>query len=116
MVRNDLGLSGTAAGLLTTLPVLLFGALAPLVPRLARRVPLERVVVGCAALTAVAAAARGIGTVPALFAASLLARASVSVGPAALPVLIPIPRPAAAGPPTGAHSPAPAPGALPPAL
>jgi MFS transporter, CP family, cyanate transporter len=103
-VRADLGLSGTAAGLLTTLPVLLFGALAPLVPRLARRVPLERVVVGCAALTAVAAAARGIGTVPALFAASLLAGASVSVGQAALPVLIRIRWPASTGRLTGAYS------------
>ena len=33
-IRADLGLSGTAAGVLTALPVLCFGALAPVVPRL----------------------------------------------------------------------------------
>ena len=32
-IRADLGLSGTVAGLLTALPVLAFGALAPLAPR-----------------------------------------------------------------------------------
>ena len=36
-VRADLGLSAGAAGLLTTLPVVCLGALAPLAPRLARR-------------------------------------------------------------------------------
>jgi MFS transporter, CP family, cyanate transporter len=103
-IRDDLGLSGAAAGLLTTLPVLLFGALAPLVPRLARRFALERVVALCAALTAVAAAARGIGTTPALFAGSLVAGASVSIGQAALPILIRTRWPARTGRLTGAYS------------
>ena len=58
-IRADLGLSGFAAGLLTTLPVLAFGAFAPLAPRLTRRVSIERVLVGCAVLTAVAAGMRG---------------------------------------------------------
>ena len=72
-VRADLGLSGLAGGLLTTLPVLAFGAFAPLAPRLTRRVSIERVLVGCALLTAVAAALRGAGGVTALFAGCALA-------------------------------------------
>ena len=48
-VRADLGLSGTAAGVLTALPVLCFGVLAPVVPRLVRRFAIERVLTACAA-------------------------------------------------------------------
>src|SRR3954471_6964211 len=78
-VRGDLGLSATAAGLLTTLPVVCFGAFAPGGPRLGRRQPLERILTGCALLTAIAAGLRGAGTTPALFAASLLAGVAVAV-------------------------------------
>ena len=87
-IREDLGLSATLAGLLTTLPVLCFGLLAPPARRLAHRLPLEAMLVGCALVTAVAAALRGIGTVAALFVGSILAGASVAMGQTALPVLI----------------------------
>jgi CP family cyanate transporter-like MFS transporter len=87
-VRADLGLSATVAGLLTTLPVLCFGLLAPPARRLAHRVPLEAMLVGCALVTAVAAALRGLGTVTALFVGSILAGAAVAMGQTALPVLI----------------------------
>ena len=87
-IRADLGLSATLAGLLTTLPVLCFGLLAPPARRLAHRLPLEAMLVGCALVTAVAAALRGIGTVAALFVGSILAGASVAMGQTALPVLI----------------------------
>src|SRR3954463_7694701 len=70
-VRGDLGLSATAAGLLTTLPVVCFGAFAPVVPRRARRLPLEWILTGCAVVTAIAAGMRGAGTTPALFVGSL---------------------------------------------
>ena len=43
-VRDGLGLSGTAVSALVTLPVVCFGALAPLAPPLARRIGLERTV------------------------------------------------------------------------
>ena len=62
-IRDDLGLSGFAGGMLTALPVLAFGAFAPLAPRLTRRVSIERLLVACALVTAVAAALRGAGGV-----------------------------------------------------
>ncbi|HEX4246531.1 MAG TPA: MFS transporter, partial [Pseudonocardia sp.] len=40
-IRADTGMSATSAGLLTTLPVLCFGLLAPLAPRLGRAVGIE---------------------------------------------------------------------------
>jgi MFS transporter, CP family, cyanate transporter len=103
-IREDLGLSATVAGLLTTLPVLCFGLLAPAARRLAHRVPLEAILVACSVVTAFAAAVRGIGTVAALFAGSLLAGASVAVSQTALPVLIRIAFPRAVGTYMGAYS------------
>ena len=43
-LRADTGLSAALAGLLTTVPVLCFGAFAPFAPRLARRMGLETAV------------------------------------------------------------------------
>ena len=103
-VRADLGLSATVAGLLTTLPVVCFGALALAGPRLARRVPLEQILVACALATAAGAALRGVGSAPALFAGSLIAGAAVGIAQAALPVLIRLAFPGATGLLTGAYS------------
>jgi CP family cyanate transporter-like MFS transporter len=103
-VRGDLGLSATVAGLLTTLPVVCFGALALVGPRLARRVPLELVLVACALATAAGAALRGIESTQALFAGSLVAGAAVGIGQATLPVLIRLAFPGATGLLTGAYS------------
>ena len=103
-IRDDLGLSGLAGGLLTTLPVLGFGAFAPLAPRLSRRVSVERLLVACALLTAVAAALRGAGGVAALYAGCALAGLAVAVAQALLPVFIRARHPEATGLLTGAYS------------
>jgi len=87
-IRDDLGLSATVAGLLTTLPVICFGAFAPVTPRLARRFPLEWILVVCAAVTVGSAALRGAGTTAALFVAALLAGIAVAIAQGALPILI----------------------------
>jgi MFS transporter, CP family, cyanate transporter len=87
-VREDLGLSGAAAGLLTTAPVLCFGALAPLAPPLVRRVPIERVIAACAALTAAGAALRGVAGVGGLFLGTLLAGAAVAIAQTCVPALL----------------------------
>jgi MFS transporter, CP family, cyanate transporter len=103
-VRADLGLSGFAAGLLTTLPVLAFGAFAPLAPRLTRRVSIERVLVGCAVLTAVAAGLRGAGGWAPLYLGCALAGLAVALAQAVLPVFIRLRHPEMTGMLTGAYS------------
>jgi MFS transporter, CP family, cyanate transporter len=103
-VRADLGLSGLAGGLLTTLPVLGFGAFAPFAPRLTRRFSIERVLVACALLTAGAAALRGAGGAAPLFAGSALAGFAVAITQAVLPVLIRVRHPRQTGLLTGAYS------------
>jgi MFS transporter, CP family, cyanate transporter len=103
-IRDDLGLSGLAGGLLTALPVLAFGAFAPLTPRLSRRVPIEWLLVGCAVVTAGAAALRGAGGVAPLYLGCALSGVAVAVAQASLPVFIRARHPEATGKLTGAYS------------
>ena len=103
-VQADLGLSGLAAGLLTTLPVLAFGAFAPLGPRLTRRVSIERVLLACLLLTAGAAGLRGAGGRAPLFAGCALSGLAVAIAQAVLPVLIRLRHPEITGLLTGAYS------------
>jgi CP family cyanate transporter-like MFS transporter len=85
--RADLGLSATASGLLATLPVACLGAFAPLAPRLARRISIERLLVACGALTAAGVGVRGAGGGIGLFAGTVLAGAAIGVAQALIPVL-----------------------------
>lgn len=87
-IKADTGLSAAGAGALTTLPVLCFGALAPLTPVLARRL-------GERSTAAVALVVLLIGTlvrlVPGLgflFLGTALAGAAIAVGNVLLPVLV----------------------------
>jgi MFS transporter, CP family, cyanate transporter len=100
-VRADLGLSAAAAGLLTTGPVLCLGALAPLGPRLVRRMPVERLLVACGALTAAGLALRGAGGTAPLFAGTLAAGAAVACAQVVLPALARARHPERAGLLTG---------------
>jgi CP family cyanate transporter-like MFS transporter len=87
-LRDGLHLSGTATAVLTMLPVLCFGGLAPAAPRLARRFGIEPVVL--AALLAIAAglAGRALGGPPLLFALTVLVGGGIAVANVLLPPLI----------------------------
>ena len=78
-IRDDLGLSAAAAGLLTTGPLLALGVLAPLGPRIARRHPVERVLLIACFVTAVGTAMRGLGGIAPLYAGTLLAGAAIAL-------------------------------------
>jgi MFS transporter, CP family, cyanate transporter len=100
-VRADLGLSAAAAGLLTTGPVLCLGALAPLGPRLVRRMPVERLLVGCGLVTALGLGLRGAGGTLGLFAGTLAAGAGVACAQVVLTALARARHPERAGLLTG---------------
>ena len=87
-VRADLGLSAAAAGALTTLPVLCMGAFAPIAPRVAARVPMERALVACALLTAAGTGLRALESTAAMFATGLALGVAIALAQALLPVLI----------------------------
>lgn len=87
-IRDDLGLSSTAAGLLTTLPVLCFGAVAPLGPALSRRIGYQAAV--GAALGAIIAGLlmRLLPGIAPLYVGTTIAGAGIAVGNVLLPVLV----------------------------
>ena len=87
-LRADTGLSSTLAGLLTTLPVLCFGAFAPAAPRLARRIGLETAVALSLLLLAAGIALRLLTPTALLFAGSLLAGAAIAFANVLLPAYV----------------------------
>jgi CP family cyanate transporter-like MFS transporter len=87
-LRAETGLSSALAGLLTTLPVLCFGAFAPAAPRLARRIGLETAVAASLVLLAAGIALRLLSPVALLFAGSLLAGAAIAFANVLLPAYV----------------------------
>jgi CP family cyanate transporter-like MFS transporter len=87
-LRADTGLSSSLAGLLTTLPVLCFGAFAPIAPRLARRIGLETAVASSLLLLAGGIALRLLSPTALLFAGSLLAGAAIAFANVLLPAYV----------------------------
>jgi MFS transporter, CP family, cyanate transporter len=87
-IRADTGLSATGAGLLTTLPVLCFGALAPLAPALAQRLGERTAVAVALAVLLAGLLVRLVPGIGFLFLGTALAGAAIAVGNVLLPVLV----------------------------
>jgi CP family cyanate transporter-like MFS transporter len=87
-IRADTGLSAAMAGLLTTVPVLCFGAIAPFAPRLARRFGLESAVAVSLGLLAVGIALRLLSPVVLLYAGSLVAGSAIALANVLLPAYV----------------------------
>lgn len=82
------GLSATAGGVLTTLPVLCFGILAPVAPGLARRVGLERALFGSLVLLCLGFALRLVPGIGPLLVGTLAVGSAIGLGNVLLPALI----------------------------
>lgn len=87
-IRADTGLSAVGASLLVVLPVLCFGAMAPLAPVLARRVGARLTLIGALALLIAGLGLRLVPGLPFLFVGTALAGAAIAVGNVLLPVLV----------------------------
>ena len=87
-IRADTGISGGAAGLLTTLPLICFAALSLLAPVLARRFGTRRVLTGGLILLAAGIALRSAPPVAALFAGTVVLGLAIAVGNVLLPSLV----------------------------
>ncbi|MFG2142030.1 CynX/NimT family MFS transporter [Streptomyces sp. NPDC048650] len=104
-VRDGLGMSGTVAGLLTSVPSLCFAAFGIAAPRLARRFGPGAIV--CGGMAAIAAGLALRPFVPGtsgFLAASALALAGIAVGNVLMPVVIKSWFPDRVGPMTGLYS------------
>ncbi len=87
-VRADSGISNGVAGLLTALPLLAFGMLSPIAPRLARRFGTERVLLASMLVLAAGILLRSAGTVAALFLGTAVLGAAIALGNVLLPSLV----------------------------
>ncbi len=87
-IRHDLGLSRPAAGLLTTLPLIAWGVVSPLAPRIARRFGSDRTLIVAMVVLAAALAVRLVPSVPLLFLSTLVAGSGVAIANVLLPALI----------------------------
>lgn len=96
-IEAGTGLSSSAIGLLTTLPVLCLGLFAPLAPRLARRWGSERTLGAILALLACGIVLRSLLPPLGLFLGSLIAGASIGILGVLLPALVKRDFPAQAG-------------------
>ncbi|GAA1578318.1 MFS transporter [Actinomadura kijaniata] len=94
-IRGDFGLSGTAAGALTTLPLVCFGAYGLLAPFLRRPPRSETLLVTGMTLLVAALLLRLLDAPAALFAGSLVAGVAISIGNIAMPAIIKRDHPAA---------------------
>ncbi|MER2297723.1 MAG: CynX/NimT family MFS transporter [Pseudomonas sp.] len=103
-VTAGLGLSASAAGLLTTLPVLCLGLFAPLAPALARRLGSERVILGILFTLALAILVRSAMGVAGVFIGSLMAGASIGIIGVLLPGIVKRDFPQHAGTLTGVYT------------
>jgi MFS transporter, CP family, cyanate transporter len=87
-IRADTGMSTAVAGLLTTLPLLCFGLLAPLAPRLARRFGTERVLLATMAAIGAGTALRLLPATLALLGGTVVIGAGIAVANVLLPGVI----------------------------
>ncbi|MFB9833050.1 CynX/NimT family MFS transporter [Actinoallomurus acaciae] len=87
-IQDDLGLSGTAAGALTTLPVLFFGSYGLVAPFVRRSPRGETLLVTSMVLLVLALLTRVIPLQATLFGGALLAGIAISIGNIAVPAII----------------------------
>lgn len=86
-IRSDLGLSGVTAGLLPTLPLLIFAIFSPLA-RLGRVFGIERTLAGCLTLIAAGIAVRSQGSSIALFGGTVIFAIGIGVANVLIPSVI----------------------------
>jgi MFS transporter, CP family, cyanate transporter len=87
-IADDLGFSTAVAGLVTSLPILCFGLLAPVAPLLARRVGAEVALALALVPVLVGVLVRSAPSAAALFAGTILAGAGVAVGNVVVPEIV----------------------------
>ncbi|MFD6209224.1 CynX/NimT family MFS transporter [Peribacillus sp. NPDC060253] len=87
-ISDNLGISNTLSGSLTTLPLLSFALLSPFAPRIARRFGMELTLFVSLILLTIGIMLRSIGGVPSLFLGTILIGLAIAIGNVLLPSLI----------------------------
>lgn len=87
-IRESMGLSGGMSGLLTTLPLLAFGMMSPIAPRIAARLGMEFSLLSASALLTAAIVVRSLPSVYGLFIGTALLGTAIAVANVLLPSLV----------------------------
>lgn len=87
-IKASTGWNSSVAGLLTTLPVLMFGLVAPLAPRCVRRFGIERTVMASLVVLAAGVFGRLITEPAAMFVSSALVGAGIGICNVVVPALV----------------------------
>jgi CP family cyanate transporter-like MFS transporter len=87
-ITDEFGLSATAAGLLTTIPVVCFGALAPLAAGSARRHGLELTTVAAIVVLSLGSFVRLVPDLFGLYLGTILVGAGIAVGNVVVPAVV----------------------------
>ncbi|PBC78490.1 CP family cyanate transporter-like MFS transporter [Streptomyces sp. TLI_235] len=103
-IQRALGLSATASGLITTVPVLFQGVGAPLTPRLTRRFGAERVVLGAVLVLGAGVLLRVLPSAAALYAGCVVIGVAIAVLNVSMPALVKREFPHRAAAMTGVYS------------
>ncbi len=103
-IQRSFGLSATASGLITTVPVLFQGVGAPLTPRLTRRFGTERVVLGAVLVLGAGVLLRVLPSVAALYAGCVVIGVAIAVLNVSMPGLVKREFPDRAATMTGVYS------------
>ncbi|MFJ7245614.1 CynX/NimT family MFS transporter [Kitasatospora sp. NPDC098652] len=103
-IQRTFGLSATAGGLITTVPVLFQGVGAPLTPRLTRRFGAERVVLGAVLVLGAGVLLRVLPSVYALYAGCVVIGVAIAVLNVSMPGLVKREFPDRAATMTGVYS------------
>lgn len=88
VIREHFSLGTTAAGFLTTLPLLAFAAVSPFASAVGRRFGLERTLLGVLLLIAAGAGLRFMGTVASLYLGTFIIGGGIALGNVLLPSLL----------------------------
>lgn len=88
VIREDIGISNSAAGLLTTLPLLSFAIFSILAPNIARRYGIKCVLMASLIALVVGILLRSVYTALALYAGTFILGSAIAMGNVLLPALI----------------------------
>ncbi|AIF44194.1 MFS transporter [Virgibacillus sp. SK37] len=88
IIRDDIGLSNWSVGLLTSLPLIAFAVMSPIVPKLANRYSNERIMLVGLILLAIGVCTRSISLIFLLFAGTLFVGLGIAICNVLLPGVI----------------------------
>ncbi|WP_210468379.1 MFS transporter [Sporosarcina sp. 6E9] len=104
MIRDSLGISNTAIGTLTTIPLLAFAVLSPFAPRLARRFGMEIVLFFVLIVLSIGLVLRPMGGFSTLYLGTILMGAGIAIANVLMPAFIKMKFPNNIGMMTGVYS------------